>query len=107
MSKKILLLTLLSFLGLPSIIPASAQLYRPPSPYSLNTLGSSIETAIWVVFTCIVVVCFVVAGILFLTAMGDAEKVKTARSAFIWGVVGIVVGIVAYSAVRIITGLMR
>lgn len=106
MSKKVLLLTLLSFLALPSIIPASAQLYRPSSPYSLITLGGSIESAIWIIFTCIVVICFVVAGILFLTAMGDPAKLKTARSSFIWGIVGIVVGIVAYSAVRIIVGLM-
>lgn len=106
MSKKILLLSLLSFLALPSIVPASAYLYRPQSPYNLITLGNSIESAIWIIFTCIVVVCFVVSGILFLTALGDPAKIKTARASFIWGIVGIVVGIIAYSAVRIIVSLM-
>lgn len=62
----------------------------------------SIETLIWIIFTVIVVVCFVIAGIMFLTAQGAPEKLKTARSAFIWGIAGVVVGILAYSIIPII-----
>ena len=44
----------------------------------------------------------IIAGILFLVSGGDAEKIKTARNAFIWGVVGIVVGLLAFSIVSLV-----
>jgi FtsH-binding integral membrane protein len=47
---------------------------------------------------------FVVAGITFLTANGEPDKLKTARSALLWGTIGIVVAIIAYSIIGIISG---
>lgn len=105
MSKKILL-ALLAILFIPSLKPALAYLYRPESPFSIVTLGISLETTIWVIFTFIVVLCFVISGILFLTAQGQPEKLKIAKASFIWGVVGVVVGILAYSILYIIERLM-
>lgn len=64
---------------------------------SLDQLVNAIKRPIWIVFGLIALIAFVVAGILFLSAGGDPEKVKTARAAFLWGIVGIVVGIVAFS----------
>ncbi|MBI1866322.1 MAG: hypothetical protein HY005_03335 [Candidatus Staskawiczbacteria bacterium] len=69
---------------------------------SLDQLVNAIKRPIWIVFGLIALIAFVVAGILFLSAGGDPEKVKTARAAFLWGIVGIVVGIVAFSIVTII-----
>ena len=80
-----------------------AQLYRPGSPVDTISLSHNVETVVWIVFTCIVVICFVWAGVLFLTARGEPEKLKTAKSAFIWGVVGVVVGIIAYSIIAIVS----
>ena len=77
----------------------------PPAPGSipdLATLISQIQTIMWMVFGAIAVIMFVVAGILFLTAQGQPEKVQTARSALIWGIAGVVVGILAYSILTII-----
>jgi hypothetical protein len=73
---------------------------------SLTDLITKIEAAIWIVFGGIAVLMFVVAGILFLTAGGAPEKVATARSAVLWGVAGIVVGIVAYSIVAIVSSMV-
>ena len=56
----------------------------------------------WVVFTAIAVISFVVAGILFVTSQGSADKVAAARGAVLWGVVGIVVGILAYVIISIV-----
>ena len=104
MNKKTSLLALLGLAAFPNL--ASAQLYAPPSPYSLAGILQSAETAVWIIFTGIVVVCFVVAGILLLTAGGQPEKLQSAKSAVIWGVAGIIVGILAYSILAIIMGLM-
>lgn len=52
---------------------------------------------IWPIFVGFAIIAFIVAGFLFLTANGDGGKIKTARDAVIWGTVGIVVGILAFS----------
>jgi len=73
---------------------------------SIQQLISSIESLMWIVFGGIAVVAFVIAGILFLVSGGQAEKIQTARSAFLWGVAGVVVGIMAYSIIAIISSVL-
>ena len=109
--KKSLFLILLGALLLPvfSCLPAgkaSAQLVWgfDNAGLSIYSITGSIMGVLWIIFALFVVVCFVVAGIMFLTAMGDPAKLKIARSAFIWGVAGVVVGILAYSILWIIGG---
>jgi uncharacterized membrane protein SirB2 len=65
-------------------------------------IGVKLIDALWVVFTIIAVVMFVVAGILFLTSTGDPQKIQQARNAFLWGVVGIAVAIIGYSITKIV-----
>ena len=103
MNKKISYLAILATLILPFIANAQIKSY---GGITLNRLIPNIESLAWTVFACIVVVCFVVAGVMFLTAQGEPEKVKAARSSFIWGVAGVIVGILAYSIERIITGIL-
>ena len=74
---------------------------------SLQQLIHSIENAAGLVFGAIAVICFLVAGILFLTAGGVPEKVQAARSAFIWGIAGVVVGILAFSIIAVISSAIR
>ena len=73
---------------------------------SLQDMVTKIESAVWIIFGGIAVVAFVVAGILFLTAGGQPDKVTAARSAFLWGVAGIVVGILAYSIISIVSSVI-
>jgi len=88
------------------ILPVIAMAQPTVQIGSLQEIVNSIERALWIVFGGIAVVMFVVAGILFLTAQGTPEKVQAARSAFIWGVAGVVVGIVAYSIVAIVSSVI-
>lgn len=78
----------------------------PPSSFApnLTSLGTTIVNQVWIVFTIIAVIAFVVAGILFLTSGGAPEKVAAARSAFLWGVAGIIVGVLAYTIIALVRG---
>lgn len=81
-----------------------APLYqRPIAPTDLPTMIGSVVYMAWVIFVAIGIICFLVAGVLFLTSQGQAEKLKTARAAVLWGVAGIAVGILAFSIRIIIT----
>ncbi|MGD0577005.1 MAG: hypothetical protein ABSA74_02955 [Candidatus Staskawiczbacteria bacterium] len=80
--------------------------YANASLTSLSDLVNAIEKAAGLVFGCIAVICFVIAGVLFLTAGGQAEKISAARSAFLWGVAGVVVGIIAFSIIAIVGSMM-
>lgn len=66
----------------------------------------AIAEAAGLVFSGIAVVMFVAAGVLFLTAGGEAEKITRARSAFVWGVAGVIVGILAFSIIGIVTNIL-
>lgn len=100
MDKKILTPVLLGFFTLPFTVFAQLHTYGPG--VSIQTIVTNIEMAAGLVFGCIAVICFVVAGVSFLTAGGSAEKIKTARSAFFWGLGGVVVGIAAFSIIALV-----
>lgn len=76
----------------------------PPNAQGMNMeqLGNSITSIMGYLFGVIAVVMFVIAGILFLTAAGSPEKIQQARNAFMWGVVGVIVGIIAFSIISIV-----
>lgn len=85
---------------------ASAQL-QPFGPgnvkvSSFSGLIGNIVNAVWVVFTVIVVIMFVVAGVLFLTAHGEPAKLQQAKTAVIWGTAGVAVGIIAFGIIYIV-----
>jgi len=73
-----------------------------PGNIDIGSLINNILGKLWIVFAGIAVLMFLVAGILFMTANGAAEKIQTARSAFLWGVAGVVIGILAYSIIAIV-----
>jgi len=103
MNKKTLLaLLLLSILIIPTSTMAQIGGARPTIDTDLTKLGNKIADAIWIIFTIIAVIMFVVAGITFLMAQGDPEKVKSARNSVIWGVAGIVVAILAFTIINVV-----
>jgi hypothetical protein len=67
------------------------------------TLIGKILTPVWQVFIGLAVIMFLVAGILFMTAQGAPEKVATARSSALWAIVGMVIGVIAFSITTIIS----
>ena len=58
------------------------------------------------VFAAIAVIMFIWAGVTFLTANGAPEKIQQARTAAMWGVVGVIVMILAYSIFAIATNII-
>jgi len=104
MNKKILALVVLS-LFLPVLTMAQIGGSPPSINTDLTSLGQKIANAVWIIFTIIAVIMFVVAGITFLTAQGDPEKVKGARNSVIWGVAGIVVAILAFTIIKVVTSI--
>lgn len=109
MNKKTLALVLLGAVLFP-ITGLAVSSTVPPgegSVASLPALIGTIQTIIWMVFGLLAVISIVISGILFLFAAGQPDKIATARNAFVWGVVGVVVGILAYSILAIIGGAMN
>jgi hypothetical protein len=100
MYKKILTLILLAAaLSLPVVTHAMVN--------SIQSLSIAIANVAWVVFTAIAVICFIYAAILFLSAGGQPEKVQAAKSSFVWGVAGVIVGILAYSIINIVSNVLQ
>src|SRR3989338_5374408 len=107
MNKKIFILSLL-FLFLPVL--ALAQFVPPvlgavPAGGIIGIVNISL-TLVWIIFVAIAVIMFVVAGIQFLTAQGEPSKINTARQSVIWGTAGIVVALIAFSAVVMIKAIL-
>ena len=65
-----------------------------------------VGSTLWTIFGGVVVVCFVYSGILFLSAGGEPSKLEKARSSFFWGIAGVVVGILAWSALNLVGSLL-
>ncbi len=102
MKKSLIILFAASILVLP--FAASAIDFSLPSGNinSVPNLINAILTPVWQVFIGLAVIMIIIAGILFLTAAGNPEKVQQARNAFLWGIVGIVVGILAFSITTVV-----
>lgn len=101
----------LSALLLPVLAFAQMETNAPGGPGasigSLPQIIHAIENAAGLIFGAIAVIMFIIAGILFLTAGGEPEKVQKARSAFIWGIAGVVVGILAFSIIAVVGSIIR
>ncbi|MBU4204626.1 hypothetical protein KKE19_00110 [Patescibacteria group bacterium] len=93
MKKNLIIFLLIVALFLPTIILAATD---------LNQTLLNIRKAVWDIFVVLVIICFIVAGIMFLMSQGDPEKMKTAKKALLAAVIGTAVGILAYSAMSII-----
>jgi len=59
------------------------------------------------IFGLLAIICFIVAGVLYLTAQGDSRKLETAKKATVYGIVGIVIGLLGLVIVRTIDYLLR
>lgn len=99
MNKKLIIATLSSILmALP--LAAFAVYNNPPLPITLpvttiDGLVIAILGVLWPIFMGFAVIMFMIAGFNFFTAQGEPSKLVVVRTAVIWGVVGLVVGMLA------------
>lgn len=93
------------------VLPFVAMAQIGGNPPTINTdlvsLGNQIARGAWIVFTIIAVIAFVIAGVMFLVSGGDPDKITKARQAFLWGVAGIVVGILAFTIITVVTSVIH
>ncbi|OGZ66430.1 MAG: hypothetical protein A3C50_02475 [Candidatus Staskawiczbacteria bacterium RIFCSPHIGHO2_02_FULL_43_16] len=57
---------------------------------------------IWILLVIFAIIMFIVAGFQFLSARGEPEGIKKAQQSVLWGAVGMVVAIIAFSLPKII-----
>ena len=75
---------------------------------SLN-LWTSLGKVVDYLFALLIIIAtifLVVAGILFVTAQGDPDKVKKARDFVLWALIGVIVGVLAYALVNFVQGMV-
>ena len=104
MNKKLVVtLTSLTLLALP-LVSMAITFADMPGVLNINIIYviHGILSVVWWVFVTLTVILFVLAGISFLTAQGDPAKLEQARQFVIWGAAGVIVGVLAFSAVTII-----
>lgn len=103
MKKIILSLVTVSAVALPLLAMAAFNPGSTPNPPTdIGTIVNAVLNFVWILFVALAILSILFAGVLFLTSQGDPEKVKTARTAVLWGIVGIVVAIIAFSIVLIV-----
>lgn len=53
------------------------------------------------------IIGFVIAGILYLTAAGDETRMKSAKNAMLWSIMGVIVALVGYVIVSAVDSWLR
>lgn len=100
--KIILTLSLLSLLVMPVLVGAQPNVQINDFADAQQKIGA----LLWQIVGIVALVLFVIAGITFMTAAGDPEKIKTARNFVLYGVIGIIVAILAYTIVAVVESLL-
>lgn len=102
MNKKLLLLFFSLTIILIPFISSAADPTIVASTWFRDIICRFLNIVLWPVFLGLVIIMFIWAAILFLTAHGDPSKTTQAKKAVIWAVVGIVVAIVGFSAMTLV-----
>ncbi len=98
MNKK--LLTTIIFLDILLLAPLAA------SADTADSMVKSIQAALMIIATSVVVIGWVIAGILWLTSAGSPDKTGTAKKATVAAVIGTIVIVLASQAYAVINDLL-
>ena len=104
MSKKLLLLSSISFLALPVVVLAQEVIPTNliNTPGDIVTIIDRITSWIFTIFLAAAIIFIIMAAIQFLTSGGDAAKVSTARNSLLYALIGIAVAFLAKGFVAIV-----
>ena|SRR3989344_1915168 len=103
MNRKITYILLFASILLPGFVLAAPGLFTGNLTDLADNIATLIKNILWTIAIVFVIVMFVIAGFKFLTAQGNSQQVAEARNAVIWGLVGVVVIILAWSVVTIVS----
>ncbi len=109
MNKKLISFSIFAVVLICPLLSLASVLAPPPADNGITniqvTIGRILDP-IWYIFVGISILMFIVAGFEFLTAQGNPEKVRIARQAVIWGIFGILIAILGYSAIAIVSSFL-
>ncbi len=99
MNKRLITLVSTALLTLPTAIFAIVNPTVPNTLVGFSVIGliNTILSFIWPVFIGFAVIMFIIAAFKFIAAQGEATAVTEARQFVIWGVVGVTVGVLAFT----------
>ena len=100
MNKKILASSAITvLLSMPAVILAFNPGNIPNAAPSLdiNTLVDVLFSILWPVAVAFFIVMFILAAFKFATAQGSPDKIGEARMFLLWGIVGVIVALLAFS----------
>lgn len=80
----------------------ASQVGIPNTGVSENTLLESVLSLVFFFFGIVATLTIIFAGIMYVTSEGNADKAKRAKNAILYGVVGLVVTLLAFSIVGFI-----
>lgn len=104
MKKSLIALSIIGLLILPVVSSAITIPATPLGGKTIETIVTAVLDVVWKVVVVLAVIMMIAAGMMFMTASGEAEKVKTARQTVMWAIVGIAVAVLAFSLTTILTG---
>ena len=102
MNRKFITLLVVMFLFVPVVIGAITIPDKPAGGLDINGIIDSILGFVWKLFAAFSVVAFMISAFLFLTAQGEPSKLTIARTSLIWGIVGMIVALAAFSVPSIV-----
>jgi len=103
--KKISYSFLILVIGLIFLLPANAQMVEIDNPITSDSfadLASKIIEFIFYIALAIAPIMFIVAGLAFITAAGDPEKIKRAKDIVLWTVIGLMIVLMATGIIQVI-----
>ena len=100
MNKKLITSSILTVaLALPMLVLAfnPGPLPNPAPGLNINELVDVVFNILWPIAVAFFIIMFVLAAFIFISGQGEPAKIQQARQAVIWGVVGVVVALLAWS----------
>ena len=100
MNKKLIASSAITLLlSVPAVMLAFSPGNIPNAAPSLdiNTLVDVLFSILWPVAVAFFIVMFIMAAFRFATAEGSPDKITEARSFLIWGIVGVIIALLAFS----------
>ena len=101
MKKFVLTVVSTSLIVLPSVGLAQLQGGGAPSVPIMQAL-EAITNWLFVILLSVAVIFLIIAAFQFVFAMGDSDKVKTARMMVLWSLVGVAVAVLAKGLVMLV-----